>query len=347
MQLKRYRGQWCAYWRESGRPRRRSLRLDGTADREAAARALADYRRQIQLAARPNPTVAEIFAAYLADKDEVGKPTKRDREAWVPLKPHFARLRPAEITRLTCRAYTKTRRNRGVRDSTINKELRTLRAAVNFHRKDSGAVFDMPSGRPRPKRYLTHEEYRELRRAALAGGAFHAYLYFTLAVATCARPAAILDLTWDRVDFARNLIVLAAQGDEGRKGRATVPMTRLARAALHRARRGALSAHVIEWAGQPVKSVKHAVGNAARRAGLDDVTPSCCRRSGARWMVEAGVRMAEVAQYLGHADSEITEREYARFSPAYLAGAAEALSGAVRAGRVQKNRPGPVLKRVK
>lgn len=347
MQLTRYRGRWCAYWRQSGRPVRRSLRLPPAADRHAAQRALDAYRRQVELAARPDPTLAEIFAAYRNDKTAIGKPVKRDDEAWVALAPDFGHLRPGGITRQVCRAYTRRRRARGVLDATVNKELRTLRAAVNWHDKNNAAVFELPSGRPRPKRYLSHGEYRALRRAALEGGAFHAYLYMVLAALTCARPAAILELTWDRVDFARGLIVLANRGAEGRKGRATVPMTRLARAALYRARRGALTGHVIEWAGGPVASVKHAVRNAAARAGLRGITPSCLRRSGARWMAETGVPMTEIAQYLGHSDSEITEREYARFSPEYLAGAARALSGAVSAGRVHLNRPASVLKRVK
>jgi len=35
--------------------------------------------------------------------------------------------------------------------------------------------------------------------------------------------------------------------------------------------------------------------------------------------------MAEIAQFLGHKDSRITERVYARFSPTYLRGAASML----------------------
>lgn len=35
--------------------------------------------------------------------------------------------------------------------------------------------------------------------------------------------------------------------------------------------------------------------------------------------------MSEIAAYLGHSDSLITERIYAKFSPGYLAQAAKAL----------------------
>ena len=42
-------------------------------------------------------------------------------------------------------------------------------------------------------------------------------------------------------------------------------------------------------------------------------------------MAEAGHPMSEIAQYLGHADSRITERVYARYSPSHLRRAADAL----------------------
>ena len=42
-------------------------------------------------------------------------------------------------------------------------------------------------------------------------------------------------------------------------------------------------------------------------------------------MAEGGIPMAGIAQFLGHKDSRVTERVYARFSPNYLRGAASML----------------------
>ncbi|RYE61451.1 MAG: site-specific integrase, partial [Oxalobacteraceae bacterium] len=50
------------------------------------------------------------------------------------------------------------------------------------------------------------------------------------------------------------------------------------------------------------------------------------RHSAAVWMAEAGTPMSQIARFLGHTDSAITERVYARFSPTFLAGAAESLT---------------------
>jgi integrase len=43
-------------------------------------------------------------------------------------------------------------------------------------------------------------------------------------------------------------------------------------------------------------------------------------------LVRAGVPLIEVSKLLGHKDSRITERVYAKFSPDYLKKATEALS---------------------
>ncbi len=83
----------------------------------------------------------------------------------------------------------------------------------------------------------------------------HVRLAIILLLGTAARVRAILDLTWDRCDFDRGMIHLRDPDDATpRKGRAVVPMNGMVRAALSEAREGALSNHVIEWAGKPVGS---------------------------------------------------------------------------------------------
>jgi ABC-type transport system substrate-binding protein len=95
-------------------------------------------------------------------------------------------------------------------------------------------------------------------------------------------------------------------------------------AALQEAQQGALTRHVIEWAGQRVASVKKGIRAAGERVGMA-VSPHDFRHSAAVWMAEAGVSMKQIADYLGHEDSRITERVYARFSPAYQREAASVL----------------------
>ncbi len=102
-------------------------------------------------------------------------------------------------------------------------------------------------------------------------------------------------------------------------------MTETARKALEQAAEFAVTDYVIEYGGGKVGSVKKSFARACERAKLKDVTPHVLRHTAAVWMAEAGTSMPEIAAYLGHSDSRITERVYARFSPDFLRGAAQAL----------------------
>lgn len=312
--LKLYRGKWYAVWLDRGQTRRASLR---TADRPAAERNLAIF-----LAANTGPreTVAEIMQAYLEDR-QGRRSHPRAADAWKRLGPHFGNLRPVDIGRPTCREYIAIR-GRRAKPGTIIKELSVLRAGLRWHDRNNPAIIEMPR-HPQPSdRYLTREEYRALRDAAPTP---HCRLFIVVAYSTGGRASAILELTWDRVDFARGLVRLATEDEHGNKGRATVPMTPGLKDALHEAQKAALSPFVIEYAGRPVRSVRKAFRTACEKAGLQGVTPHVLRHTAAVHMAESGVPMSEIAQYLGHSSTRVTERVYARYSPDYLRRAASAL----------------------
>ena len=111
------------------------------------------------------------------------------------------------------------------------------------------------------------------------------------------------------------------------KGRATVPMTDKIYDELLKAKGIALSNYVIEFHGDKVVRIDQAFRRRVRATpGLEDVTPHVLRHSAAVWMAEARVPMVEIAQYLGHTSTRITESHYARFSPDFLRGAASALN---------------------
>lgn len=62
----------------------------------------------------------------------------------------------------------------------------------------------------------------------------HIRLAVILLLGTAGRAGAILDLTWDRVDFDRGIINLRLADSATRKGRAVVQMNGMTRAALSR-----------------------------------------------------------------------------------------------------------------
>jgi integrase len=92
------------------------------------------------------------------------------------------------------------------------------------------------------------------------------------------------------------------------------------------AKKGAMSPFVIEWAGNRVKSIKKGLKAAGKAAGLPEVSPHVLRHSAAVWMAEDGHSMSEIAQFLGHRNTKITEKVYARFSPNYLRNLASSLT---------------------
>jgi integrase len=148
-----------------------------------------------------------------------------------------------------------------------------------------------------------------------------------LAYHTAARTGAILDLTWDRVDFDRRIINYRRPGRaETKKRRATVPINTAALAELQTTSLLAISDYVIEYRGRKVESIHTGFRRACQEAGIADCSPHVLRHTAASHMVMAGVPLAEVARMLG--DSEvIVEKVYAKFSPDYLRRAADALAG--------------------
>ena len=107
------------------------------------------------------------------------------------------------------------------------------------------------------------------------------------------------------------------------KRRPIVPINSSSKAALIEAKSGALSSHVIEWGGYPVKSVKKAIRKAAERSGVI-CSPHILRHTAGVWMAQSNIPMQKISQYLGHTSSRITERVYARYSPFFMSDAASA-----------------------
>lgn len=324
-------GEFVVTWWEGGKRRRYRL---GTTDRGEAERKARDIARLNETPI--DTTIGNIWRAYCAENATKPAIVTMGHE-WKAMGPVFEALRPKDVTVEICRGYVEKRRAKAIKDGTIWTELGHLRTVLTWAEKrghiDKAPHVERPAKPPPKDRHLTHEEARRLIDGASAP---HVRLAIVLMLGTAARVGAILDLTWDRVDFERGVIRLALADGVSRKGRASPPMNGMVRAALTEARRGALTDHVVEYAGERVASIKNGFAAAVERAKLADVTPHVLRHTAAVWMAEAGISMAEIAQFLGHSNSRITESVYARFSPTHLRGAANVLD--FLSPQVQKNR---------
>lgn len=308
---------------EDERGKRRRFRLDAK-DAGEAHRVAPGIHADLT---RPKgKTVSDLWQAYTQDK--AGRAVIGTMvHTWKALRDRFGTMDGEAITIGDCRAHIAARRATGIKDGTLLTELGHLRMVLKWAERhkliDRAPAIERPP-MPKPKEgYLTKTQGRALIDGAVMP---HVRLYIILALSTGARNAALLDLTWDRCDFERGMIDLRNPSISApHKGRAQVPMTRTMRAALLSARPGAMSDYVIEWAGKKVVSAKRGLHRAAKRAGLDHVSPHMLRHSAAVHMAEAGRPMSEIAQYLGHSNTRITEQVYARYSPDYLRETASAL----------------------
>ena len=318
-------GRKVVTWRENGKRRRYRLRPDLTpAEIDQELTQFIKTRERANV--REAKTVGELFPFYVRDRELDGKSIEKQVHSWKALQPVFGLLSPDDIDKETCRGYRLRRQRAGRAVGTVWTELTVLRAALNWACK-SKHVASVPHiwlpEQPRPReRHLTHRQAEDLLAATPTA---HVRLFILLALSTAGRASALLELIWNRVNFERGQVDLRTAENNKIKRRAIVPMNATLRAALSEAKTSAVTPFVIEWAGLRVHSVKRAFARTVAKCGWDDVTPHTLRHTAAVWMAEAGIAMTVIAQYLGHSDSRITERIYARYSPDYLKEASSAL----------------------
>lgn len=251
--------------------------------------------------------------------------TDRFKATWTALEPHFGHRLGTAITADDCRAYYQERKKAGKSDSTARTELELLRACLNRTLGDRApAIWIAPASKPRST-WLTPEDVAKVYADARSP---HIALFIELAIATGARMSALLDLTWERVDLENGFVDLMPAGRHiTNKQRAVVPLTGRALRALKTAKEGALTDHVIEFNGKPIKSVKKALERISERTGIN-FSPHVLRHTAGVWMAKADIPMQKIAQYLGHTSSKVTEKVYARYSPSFMRDAAAALEWA-------------------
>lgn len=324
--VQRFRGGFALVWWEQPddnpetepKRHRRQLAAQDRASAEAEARTVWEGADDSAW------TVGRIMTGYIASIE--GKPShSRTKDAWKAMKPFWENVDPATIDETMCRNYRATRR---VGDATARLELMKVSTALNWamkapHRYISvrGEVW-LPPKPERKTRHLTRPEFDRFLDGMVAP---HARLYALIGLFTCARPGAILDLTWDRVDFMRGQIDLNPAGrTQTAKRRPVVPIGDRLMTALQEAYAARTSVYVVERAGKQIGNIKKAFQAASERSGVH-ATPYTLRHTGAVWAAEAGVPMSELAQMLGHDDDRTTQQHYARYSPGYLKRVADAI----------------------
>ncbi|WP_313670713.1 site-specific integrase [Sandarakinorhabdus sp.] len=316
--VQRYRDGWAIVFKDaSGKRKRWSL---DAIDRQSAE---AEARKRWSLRFAGKWTVGRIVSVYLDAREEAEIASiARRRNAWKAMAAFWTDVDPELIDEKMCRDYVDQRKRA---PATTRYELAMLAAALN-HAAEAKHIQKAPKvWRPaEPEhiaRALSRQEFRRFFDAVLAP---HVRLFVILALSTCSRPGALLELEWIQIDFEKGLIRLNPIGRvQTKKKRPTVPIADYAVETLTEAFAVRQSQHVIERGGKMLASIRKAFAAASKRSGVH-ATPFTLRHTGAVWRAEDGISMSELAQLMGHSNEMTTFRYYARYSPTYMRKAANA-----------------------
>jgi len=323
---------WQAEWYDlAGRRHQRSTQCT---DRRAAEARLREWERDSSDPARAaarETTVRTAVEALVAQRHQeaiAGRKAHATVRFYAAKAGHAVRVfgedfRLAELTPAALDRYVAQRRGEGAGDSTIHKELVTLRGALKLAKRrglwagDVDVVLPIafsPAYVPKA-RWLRPDELEKLLEALPSDrGAVVAFAVALGAEWQAIVRAQVGDLagdptsvhlrgtkraTRDRevpvvLDWQRQLLALAKEHSRGD-----------GRGSMHR-----------RWI-----NVRRDLHAACERAGIDPVSPNDLRRTFGHWMRGEGMSPATVGAALGHTDGRMAERVYARLDARELAAA--------------------------
>lgn len=340
------------FWTEGRRSKREST---GETDEGAAqayyARWILDRGNEASEVAGAATPVADLWDVYARRHvaREVAS-TDTARFSWKNLEPHFGPLLLGQIDQDCVDRYFDKRAagriGRPSKPPTVRRELVALRACLNWcaHPKRKIVapallpVFDLPASGEARDRWLKDAEISRLLAAAEAmrGGSrlSRGERFLRIALETAARKEAIMELTWDRVDFETGVIHLNVPGRKAtKKRRADVPISAALRPWLERAYAERTGNLVMDhsgevWALVQAIAVKAGFGGLKTPSGKNRATgisPHVLRHTAATQMARRGVPLYKVSKILGNS-MLMTERVYAKWAPGDLQEAVNSIS---------------------
>lgn len=294
-------------------------------DGEGAQKRLAEYiASKYRPTPSPTPLVADVLLAYAQEHLPATAAGANTGFNIANLERFWGDKKIEDVNARNCRAYAASKSAGGAR-----RDLEVLRAAINYWNKFYGPltvkpVVILPAKSAPKERWLTRDEARRLRRAAMMTP--HLYRFVVIGLQTGSRSGSILGLRWDWIDLQRGIMRRRAAG--ATETRKRTPEVRIGRALTRLLRRwkrldGGKAEWVCHYNGAQVGSIKKSWARAVERAGLaGDVTPHTMRHTRATWLMQDGIDPWEAAGHLGMS-VEMLQRVYGKHSPDYQKNAAE------------------------
>jgi integrase len=323
----------------------------GPGEREEAQRQYAEYLAEKYRPPRTRArdpaaiSVADVLSIYRSDHaSKISRPLELDQRL-AALHGFFRAKTLADINGPECRAYAEHRGSA----SMARRELQDLRAAINHHRREGlcNAIIEivLPEKSQSRERWLTRKEaakmiraawrYREVQKGKETGrrSRRHIARFMLVALYTGTRSSAICGAALTsaigrgHVDLEQGVFIRKALGaKETKKRQPTIRLPERLLVHMRRwARLGISKSSVIEFGGEPVRSVRKAFANAASDAGLDDVTPHILRHTAVTWAMQGGADLYDAADFFGMT-VEVLERVYGHHHPNQHKGVGDALT---------------------
>lgn len=341
-------GYYHVRYEENGQTKRRST---GTKDAREAEKFRVNFAANYSKPALSRtPTIGEVCDAYMKyRKPLIASPETLDYVFAAPkriigdlLTDSFTQTQVAEYVKRRTQEkaqgrYAGRHAGKTVSEATVNKELRMVRAALNWASAE-GVISRKPEFRIELSVGDVRDVWitKEQANALMEEASPHLALFILIALSTAKRREAILSLTWNRVDLSRPGHEFIDFGDDvGNKKRGVTPVagnTRLiealkrTRARVEKRTKGDIGErYVIEWRGKRVADVKTALAATARRAKVPHVSSHMLKHSAITWMVQAGVSYERIAKF-ANTSKEIVERVYGHHSPSFVAEAIAAVA---------------------
>ncbi len=245
------------------------------------------------------------------------------------MTPFWVGLTLADITPQACSRYAEWRDRS---ENTVRRELNLLSSAVNWGFKNGRITRPVPVALP-PKpagkeRWLSRREVAAILRAALRSTKARSYLplFILIAIYTGRRMGAIVSLRWHQVNLDQGFIDFegTARRSNKRRGLPRIPDRLLPH--LRRARRGRPEfGYVICRHGEGVDTVYRGLVAAAKRSGVEGVSPHVLKHTAISWGMQNGARTDKLAAFFATSEKMLIE-VYGHLHPEHHREAAEAVS---------------------
>lgn len=312
---------WWARWKDdAGAWHRKST---GLTDRKSAELWLAQREREIASPSQPcrAARLSEALVKILSS-NAIGDNTKRMyAHRTAQIIETIGDVDLFALTRDDVLKHIGARLGSGTSRSTVNKEIVTLRRAIDIveapldpvNRKKLEFRFKY---KPR-ERWLTFDEYFALCLRLEP----KRKLWVTLACYTGGRKAEVESIRCEDVDFDRGSVRIRGTktGDADR----WVPLHPHLRQILLLEGVNDKKGPIVETWGKVNRDLKAA----CRRAKIDKASPNDLRRTFGSWLVQAGVPLAVARRLMGHASVKMLDMVYGQVDQKTLANAVALLPG--------------------